>query len=170
MNEPAALSAESAVEESRRWWIRDATSPDVPEIAGALRMLLTELGGSPPAARELEWAAGAVIDDPERGCLLVADTADDGLVGVLAASWQHAIHVPGRYCILQDLWTDLDWRSRGVGASLVAELLVRMRRHHVDCVEVGLPSGDFARLEATEAFYLANGFASLGPRMRQVLK
>ena len=152
------------------WHVRDATYGDLAEIAGALGDLLAELGGTPPAARELERAAAETIADPASGCLLVAATAADGLVGVLAASWQHAVHVPGRYCILQDLWTEPAWRGEGVGAALVAALAELMRRQGMDRVEVGLPSRAFAGLEATEAFYRANGFVSVGPRMRQVLR
>jgi hypothetical protein len=48
--------------------------------------------------------------------------------------------------------------------------LERMRERSVDRVEVGLPSEHFEALAATEAFYLENGFAPLGPRMRQVLR
>ena len=32
---------------------------------------------------------------------------------MLAASWQRAIHVPGRYATIQDLWVTPAWRSRG---------------------------------------------------------
>ena len=43
------------------------------------------------------------------------------------------------------------------------------RRHGAKRIEVGLPREDFPNLRATEAFYLDNGFVSLGPRMRRVL-
>jgi GNAT superfamily N-acetyltransferase len=172
MNDPATtgLRKDSDVAEIPTWWVRDCGRDDLPEVAQALAQLLRELSGATPSEAELEGAAAEVIADPERGCLLVADSGDDGLVGVLAASWQHAIHVPGRYCILQDLWTHPAWRSQGVGAALVAELLERMREEDVDRVEVGLPSDRFAALAATEAFYRENGFAQLGPRMRQMLR
>ena len=171
MSEPAMTGVRRNADgaDAPPWWVRDGSRHDVPEIARALAQLLTELGGKAPSEHELQTAAAEVIADPDRGCVLVADTVDEGLVGVLAASWQHAIHVPGRYCILQDLWTRHEWRSQGVGAGLVLELLERMREEGVDRIEVGLPSERFGALAATEAFYRENGFALLGPRMRQVL-
>jgi GNAT superfamily N-acetyltransferase len=152
------------------WWVRDAAAEDLDDIAAALADLLIELGGAAPSYDDLRDAAAAVIADPERGCLLVAQTTRDGPVGVLAASFQHAIHIPGRYCILQDLWVSPRVRSQGVGAGLIAALLEHVRRRGIDRIEVGLPSERFAELAATQAFYGANGFTLLGPRMRRVLR
>ena len=36
-------------------------------------------------------------------------------------------------------------------------------------VEVGLPRESFPAIDATAAFYRANGFEALGPRMRRAL-
>ena len=169
MSGARTVGAEAATDSARQWRVRRAESADLPEVARALAGLLAELGGTVPAEGDLEAASAQVIDDPGQGCLIVAASTEDGLIGVLAASWQHAIHVPGRYCILQDLWTSPSWRGRGVGAALVSELLEIMRAERVDRVEVGLPSQSFEGLEATEAFYRSVGFTSLGPRMRMVL-
>jgi len=169
MSDARTVDAEVALDATPHWRVRPAGPADLPGVARALAGLLAELGGAVPAEPDLEAAAAQVLDDRGLGCLIVADAAEDGLVGVLAAGWQHAIHVPGRYCILQDLWTSPSWRGRGVGAALVSELLEIMRAERVDRVEVGLPSQAFAGLQATEAFYRSVGFATLGPRMRRVL-
>jgi GNAT superfamily N-acetyltransferase len=170
VSDAAMPGMQASVEEAPRWWVRGAIHSDLPAVAGGLADLLRELGGVPPEVQALERAAADVLEDPALGCLLVAETGESDLIGVLAASWQHAIHVPGRYCILQDLWTAPSWRNRGLGAALIAELLERMRASGIERVEVGLPSRQFTGLEATEAFYAANGFTPLGPRMRQVLR
>jgi GNAT superfamily N-acetyltransferase len=166
----ASLDGEPRAEEIPEWWVRDAATDDLDEVAAALADLLMELSGTAPSRDELHEAAAAVLADPERGCLLVAQATHEGLVGVLAASFQHAIHVPGRYCILQDLWVSPRVRSEGVGAALIAALLQHMGRRDIDRVEVGLPSERFSELAATQAFYGANGFTLLGPRMRLVLR
>jgi GNAT superfamily N-acetyltransferase len=103
--------------------------------------------------------------------LLVAEAGgeDDGIVGVLAASWQYAIHVPGRYGTIQDLWVHHAWRSKAIGRDLLEAFFDLAREEGAKRVEVGLPRDDFAKLGATEAFYLANGFVPLGPRMRRIL-
>jgi GNAT superfamily N-acetyltransferase len=96
---------------------------------------------------------------------------EDGgtIVGVLAASWQHAIHVPGRYGTIQDLWVHPEWRSRAIGCDLIEAFCDLARREGAKRLEVGLPRESFARIGATEAFYRANGFEHLGPRMRRKL-
>jgi GNAT superfamily N-acetyltransferase len=150
------------------WYVRIACHQDVAQIAKGVAELLVELGGTPPAVPALQAATRALLEDSEAGALLVAE-ADGAIVGVLAASWQTAIHVPGRYALIQDLWVHPSWRSLAIGGTLIAGLLDLMREHRIARVEVGLPQETFARLEATEAFYRDNGFASLGPRMRRVL-
>jgi branched-chain amino acid aminotransferase len=150
--------------------VRQAAVLDAPEIAVAVSELLVELSGAGPPAAELVEATRELARDRGAGALLVAEAGgEDGIVGVLAASWQHAIHVPGRYGTIQDLWVHPDWRSRAVGRELLAAFFELAREEGARRVEVGLPRESFENLEATEAFYFANGFAPLGPRMRRKL-
>jgi ribosomal protein S18 acetylase RimI-like enzyme len=148
--------------------VRAASSADAAGIAEAVEQLLIELGGERPSRGELESAARALIDDPAAGAVLVAEKGRE-VVGVLAASWQQAIHVPGRYGTIQDLWVLPAWRSRAIGHELIDALCELAAEQGVGRLEVGLPKEGFARLGATEAFYRANGFTHLGPRMRRLL-
>jgi GNAT superfamily N-acetyltransferase len=158
MSEPVATKVE----------VRPATPADVPAAARAVGELLDELGGRRPSAEELEAEARALVGDPGVGALLVA-TAGEELVGVLAASYGRAMHVPGRYLVIQDLWVDPAWRSRTIGADLLAAVDAVAREQGLARIEVGLPQESFARIAATESFYLANEFSHLGPRMRRLL-
>jgi GNAT superfamily N-acetyltransferase len=153
---------------SESWRVRAATHEDVPTVAAAVRELLVELGGTPPATPAMEATARALLENREAGALLVAQT-DGAIVGVLGASWQTAIHVPGRYALIQDLWVHPSWRGRAIGNGLLAALFELARECQITCAEVGLPRERYARLQATEAFYLGNGFTPLGARMRRVL-
>jgi GNAT superfamily N-acetyltransferase len=92
------------------------------------------------------------------------------LIGLLSASWQIAMHVPGSYGLIQDLWVARAWRGQAVGASLVRALEDRARAHGVARLEVGLPKESFPGLEATSGFYGARGFEPLGPRMRRLIE
>jgi GNAT superfamily N-acetyltransferase len=114
-------------------------------------------------------AVSALIDSPSSGTVLVAD-CDEEIVGVLGASWQIAIHIPGSYGLIQDLWVHPHWRGQAIGASLIAALLDVARDMAINRVEVGLPGDGYAGLRATEAFYRANGFHSKGSRMRCLIK
>lgn len=150
------------------WRVRPASGDDVPAVAGALDELLIELGGKRPSRPELETATRTLVEDPGAGALLVAES-DGEIVGVLAGSWQHAIHVPGRYGVIQDLWVHPSRRSRTIGRDLVEAFAEVAREQGIGRLEVGLPQESFAAIRATEAFYRGNGFAPLGPRMRRLL-
>ena len=172
MNNPTATDSGAPA-----WQVREARRDDVPDIVDAVAGLLEELAGTSissstlPADHRLggmEEAVRALIDDPQAGALLVAD-ADVSLVGVLASSWQLAIHAPGIYALIQDLWVHPAWRGRGVGKTLLDAFLQLARSRGVERVEVGLPQESFARFDATESFYLSNGFTPNGPRMKKTI-
>jgi GNAT superfamily N-acetyltransferase len=167
---PIEPAAQARVEPATRAWrVRGARRDDVTAIVAGVSELLVEVGGTPPPALAMEAAARALLEDGEAGTLLVAE-ADDGMfVGVLAASWQAAIHIPGRYALIQELWVHPSWRSRAVGAGLLTALAETAGELGVERVEVGLPKSSFAQIRATEAFYAANGFQPLGRRMRRSL-
>jgi GNAT superfamily N-acetyltransferase len=141
---------------------------DGADVVVAVQELLLELGGTPPPAPELEAAALELIEDERAGAVLLARAGDE-LVGVLAASWQLAIHVPGRYATIQDLWVHPSWRSRAIGAELLDALVELARERGMARIEVGLPRESFSAIDATAAFYRRNDFAPLGPRMRRIL-
>lgn len=148
--------------------VRAATADDAPAVASAVEALLIELGGERPSTAALEEGVRTLVADEDAGALLVAE--DEGtIVGILAASWQHAIHVPGRYGTIQDLWVHPDWRSRALGRELVLALVRQAADVGVPRLEVGLPQASFAGLGATERFYRENDFTPLGPRMRRLL-
>jgi GNAT superfamily N-acetyltransferase len=148
--------------------VRLASGDDVAAAAAGIGALLQELGGEGPSAAELETATRKLVEDQALGALFVAE-ADGEIVGVLAASWQHAVHVPGRYGVVQDLWVRDDWRSKAIGRELIEALVGLARERGIARLEVGLPQDSFAAIEATRSFYLANDFAPLGPRMRRLL-
>jgi GNAT superfamily N-acetyltransferase len=170
MTEVAAGEAETALGAAAACRVREAIVADAPAVAAAVGQLLVELSGGGPPASDFEQATVDLVRDRELGALLVAEAGgEDGLVGVLAASWQHAIHVPGRYGTIQDLWVHPAWRSRAVGHDLVEAFCALAREQGAKRIEVGLPREDFERIAATTAFYSANGFEHLGPRMRRKL-
>jgi GNAT superfamily N-acetyltransferase len=164
--EPGDAAQEQPTTQS--WQIREATHADVPAIAIAIRELLIELGAAPTLPAALEVPARALIDDGSLGVLLVAEH-DGQIVGVLGVSWQIAVRIPGRYGLIQELWVHPSWRGRTIGGDLLVALFKLAGRQQVARLEVGLPSERFAHLAATEAFYLNNGFTTIGDRMRRLL-
>ncbi|HTA13305.1 MAG TPA: GNAT family N-acetyltransferase [Solirubrobacteraceae bacterium] len=165
---PVAPGAEEQVEESD-WQVRGASHRDIPAVVAGIAELLVELGGKPAPSAALEATARALIDDGDAGVLLVAE-CEDQIVGVLGVSWQIAIRIPGRYGLIQELWVHPSWRGRTIGGDLLVALFKLARHRQVTRLEVGLPSERFPHLAATEAFYLNNGFTTIGTRMRRLLE
>ena len=153
---------------AQSWMVRRATGEDLFGIVVAVQELLLELGGTPPSARTLQGVARELVEDRDSGAVLVARSRGE-VVGMLAASWQLALHVPGHYALIQDLWVHSAWRSRSIGADLMTALVELARERGLSRIEVGLPRESFRGIEATAAFYRNNDFAPLGPRMRRLL-
>lgn len=150
--------------------VRAARHEDLLEIVVAVGDLLRELGSRPPRTSLMLETAQALLEDPRLGALLVAEADGERsrVVGVLCASYQLALHVPGRYALIQDLWVHSSWRGRAVGRELLAALFELAREQGIARAEVGLPREGFASIRATEGFYARNGFEHLGARMRRV--
>lgn len=162
---PEAPPRPDAVANAR---IRTATEEDAAAVATAVEALLIELGGERPSVAALQEGARTLAADPRAGALLVAES-EGAIVGILAASWQYAIHVPGHYGTIQDLWVHPEWRSQALGHELILALVRQATEKGVPRLEVGLPQEGFAQLAATERFYRENGFTPLGPRMRRLI-
>jgi GNAT superfamily N-acetyltransferase len=168
MSDHADVESPAALPEAWRWHVRPASPEEAPVVAAAARALLRELDATPPAPDAMEEAARTLIADRSAGAVFLAD-AGGAIVGMLAASWQVAIHVPGRYGLIQDLWVHRDWRSQAVGHGLVEALVGAARHHDVTRIEVGVPRDSWPHLEATRRFYLRNDFATIGGRLRREL-
>lgn len=173
VNEIAPLESETEEENEDEEWavsweVREATLADVPAVVAGVSELLIELGGKPAARDALEQTTRAVINDADAGVVLVAESLGD-IVGVLGVSWQTAIRVAGRYGLIQELWVHTAVRGMTIGGDLLVALFELARRQSVSRLEVGLPGEGFPNLGATEAFYLNNGFTTIGMRMRRVL-
>jgi GNAT superfamily N-acetyltransferase len=149
--------------------VRAATHEDLPAIVAAVGDLLTELGSRPPSTSQMSETARALLEDPRSGVLLLAEAEEEGwVVGVLTVSYQLALHVPGRYALIQDLWVRPSWRGRAVGRELLNALFELAREQGMVRAEVGLPRDTFADIRATEGFYVHSGFEHLGARMRRI--
>jgi ribosomal protein S18 acetylase RimI-like enzyme len=149
--------------------IRTAAHGDVAALVAGVAELLLEIGGKAASSEQLEEAAHALIDDPDGGLVLIAACAGE-IVGVLGASWQSAIRIPGRYALIQELWVAASHRHLQIGTQLLDELALAAARRRIVRLEVGLPNERFPALADTEAFYAANDFTPVGTRMRRLLR
>jgi GNAT superfamily N-acetyltransferase len=168
MSELSPIEPDADEEWEVGWDIREATHADVPAIVAGINRLLEELGGKPGDTDALERTAHELVEDSDAGLLLVAENLNE-VVGVLGVSWQIAIRIPGRYGLIQELWVHPAFRGMTIGGDLVVALFEIAREQGIRRLEVGLPSERFPDLGATEAFYVNNGFTTIGTRMRRLL-
>jgi GNAT superfamily N-acetyltransferase len=148
--------------------VRRAATEDADFVVDAVSTLLVELLSEPPDREEMLTAAHELISSHDSGVVLLAE-AERVVVGMLAASWQIAIHAPGSYALIQDLWVSPGWRSKAVGRAMLDMLHMLACDLHLARIEVGLPQEKFAALNRTVAFYSANGFEPTGDRLRRRL-
>lgn len=151
--------------------IRPAKPSDAEAVARAVTALLVELSGRPEAKLRPGWAAvfDALVSDPARGAIFVADAADGSLAGVLTLTLGEALRTGGRYATIQELWVDGTRRSGEVGAQLIQAAVDFCAAQRITDIEVGLPSARFPDLARTAAFYRRMAFTEIGMRMRRIL-
>lgn len=144
--------------------LRRATPADAGAVAAQVAALLAGLG-APPAGVDAA-AIGAMLGSG-RLVALLAERAGDGVVGVAVLAEAAAAYAGGSFGVLTELHVAPSLRGRGTGARLVAaarrEAMARGWRR----LEVTTP--DAGRFPRTQAFYAANGFAPIGPRLRVLL-
>jgi para-aminobenzoate synthetase len=162
------------ISDGGRHRVRRARAADVDALVAAVGRLVGELRGD-EAARLPSGAAEAcraLVEGDDAGVALVVEDEHGGaeIVGMVAASYVHAIHAGGEYAVVQDLWVEPARRGRGLGRDLIAALERELATRGIDRIEVGLPRASFAALERTRSFYLQCGFEEVGPRMRKTLR
>jgi GNAT superfamily N-acetyltransferase len=100
-----------------------------------------------------------------RGDVLIAD-ADGEVVGVVQVLvFPHFQHTGGWCCELESVHVRGDWRSRGVGAALLAAAEVIARRE--GCYRMQLTSRN-VRTDA-HRFYEANGYVAMSQGFKKLL-
>jgi len=151
--------------------IRKARPSDAAAVARAVTALLVELSGRAEATLRPGWAAvfEALVADPARGTIIVAEAADGALAGVLTLTVGEALRTGGRYATIQELWVDGTRRSGEVGAQLIQAAMNFCAAQRITDIEVGLPSARFPGVARTTAFYRRMAFTEIGVRMRRIL-
>jgi len=76
----------------------------------------------------------------------------------------YAIFAHGKYGIINELWVDKKYRSTGIGAAVIDEILNISRERGWQRIDVSAPpSTDWDR---TFEFYLKNGFTLTGRKLK----
>jgi ribosomal protein S18 acetylase RimI-like enzyme len=129
--------------------IRPARADDRQDVGVLMAML-----GYPIEGCLLGPAWQGLLDDPSL-VLLVCDSGPRA-VGVVSARFSVVLHHGGLVGTIESLVVDVEHRGRGLGSSLVREVLVEAGRRGALRVEVGTADGN--------AFYSRLGFTRIGEK------
>jgi GNAT superfamily N-acetyltransferase len=144
-------------------------APIVAEMVGELVREIMAVIGEPAfrfdrantEARAQHWLAHGLYK-----VFLARDLPDDRVVGFLALYESYGLYADGAFGTIPELYVRVAYRSRGVGASLLAEA----RRHGISQgwtrLEVTTPP--LPQFKRTLAFYERQGFGVSGGRKLKV--
>ena len=96
-----------------------AADSEVEQVTLLLKQQLEEHGVSISVAA-LQCAVRGIIQDEQRGFVLVARCAEHGCVGVASVSFIWALEHGGKSAWLEELFVAPSYRCHGIGAALLA--------------------------------------------------
>lgn len=147
--------------------VREAQSEDSAIVAGLVHALLDELsGGAPPDLPVVRQNAETVLAETAVAVFLAF--VDDMPVGIMTLNTCMAIYAGGEFGEISELYIRPDLRSQGIAQLLLDQAWRKAVERGWKRIEVGAPSQPQWR--RTYEFYLRNGFAEVGPRLRRLVQ
>ena len=142
--------------------IRHAHVDEAPVVAALIARLLEELGDQVDC-RAIEETARRLLAAGDVAALLLL--VDERPTGVVTLNQCAAIYAGGRFGEICELYVGPDERSARLGRHLIEAAVDYAREAGWTRLEVGAPPQP--RWQRTVEFYHANGFATVGPRLRR---
>ena len=139
--------------------VTPVTPDDVETIVSLLSAQLQEHDISTPE-EGLREVAGAVVEDPRHGFMLLA-AAEGRAVGIAYAAAHLSAEHGGVIGWLEELYVVPEWRGCGIGSLLLGAVMSRAQQLQWRGVELEVVAGH----ERAAALYLRHGFLEL-PRSR----
>ena len=149
--------------------VAQATLDDAAVVFDWVERLLRELGeeGDELGTLQHERVLAAWRADPGRQRIFLASLASGEIAGALTLVESFAIYANGLYGIINEMYVDPAWRSRGVGAALVDAAKGFGRSRGWTRIDVTAPESQ--RWERTRRFYERQGFVFTGPKLKFLL-
>ena len=148
--------------------IKTATAADAPVVAFLVNSLLSEImertGGQHFSVTDEETTelCRSLMEEGKYAAYLALDTATDTAVGCMTLCEAHALYARGTFGIIQELYISPDYRSRNVGAELLARAVEHAETLGWKRLELCTPPlPEFAR---ALSFYEKHGFEVTGGR------
>jgi GNAT superfamily N-acetyltransferase len=148
--------------------VSPAAEQDLPIVFTLVRALLAELGdeGDEFAAIDAAKLLSEASDSLRSGRFLALLGRDESgaPIGVLTLSVSFAMYAGGEYGVIDEMYVEPSFRSRGVGRRLVEEALGIARERRWFRLDVTAPEA--ARHRRAVEFYEKLGFEFTGPKLR----
>ena len=104
----------------------------------------------------------------DRFQVFAAKTPDGKIIGVMTLVETFAIYANGNYGIINEMYSDPEFRSAGVGAALIDAAKEYGKAKGWERIDATAPESP--GWERSRQFYEKNGFHFTGPKLKFVLK
>ena len=142
---------------------RSAVVADLESLVDMRHRLQSHMKVSAPALFDLApgWRARkrsfyrACLEEPDRRLVVLCDTGEETILGMgLGSVVENPDLEPARFGAIDDVWVEPQWRRRGLGSKIVADLFRFLDRRGVDRLTLSFAIGN---VEA-ESFWTRMGF------------
>jgi GNAT superfamily N-acetyltransferase len=149
--------------------IRLAKRDELSRAVGLIAALLPELDD---AGRDIETVeSGALMaqmhEEGENHLMFVAIADGTEVVAAATVAQTFALFGGGRHGIINEMVVDRDWRRRGIGGRLVAEIANEATRRGWSSVDVATAESEDGTLG--RLFYEGQGFGPVGVKLQLLL-
>jgi ribosomal protein S18 acetylase RimI-like enzyme len=132
--------------------VRRATADDADELASLLHAFNSEFDTPSPGPSVLAPRLRVLLASPMTFALLAGAPA----VGFALVTLRTNVWYDGHVALLDELYVEPTLRSQGIGAALMAELLVQATALGVDLIEINVDESDVDALR----FYVRQGYSA----------
>ena len=127
---------------TRPFEIRSATAQDMDQLCELAGQLLSQIRAQ-ATAKDARRVFERTLESGDNGIILVAD-CKTGLCGYTYAAYEWRAEFAGETMDVVAVWVDPQWRSKGVGRSLVTALLDIARKRGIHFVSAEVHPGNSA--------------------------
>lgn len=144
--------------------IKAAQASDAQHVAHGVLRLLGELAPEKSFnPKEMEDVAQRLLNDPDSFAAFLAYDQDE-CVGVITVTRCVAIYSKGEFGEIAELFVAPEYRGHKIGQALIAAATDYAHGRGWTRLEVGAPP--VPEWSRSVAFYKANGFSEVGPRLK----
>lgn len=145
--------------------VRVANKTDGKYVTLQVRKFYQLLNGldEPPEVVGLNKTWNQIIEDPKYRIFIAEDDRNGNKpCGVAVTTKSHSLHLGGEILLLQDLIVDTEFRSGGIGSSLLSAVEDYAQKNNIVSIELTQPPPNSEYDEIRNKFYEKHGYSLTG--------